>query len=73
MALPLDNLYLGIEEPAPKIIGQCAYCMDAIYEGSECYSSGGIMVHTQCFADYVQEEYTETKLAGALGFEQRTE
>lgn len=72
MALPLDNLYLGIEEPEPKIIGQCAYCMDAIYEDSECYARGGIMVHMQCFADYVQDEYSDAALAGALGFEQRT-
>lgn len=55
-----------------KHIGQCAYCMDAIYEGSECYIRGGIAVHTDCFADYVDEEYTKTELAGALGFERKT-
>ena len=55
-----ENLYLGIDEPEPKIIGQCAYCREDIYEGAE------------CFSDYVQDEYSETELAGALGFERKT-
>lgn len=72
MALPLDNLYLDIEEPEPKIIGQCAYCREDICEGTECFAFGGILVHAECFSDYVQDEYSETELAGALGFERKT-
>lgn len=67
-----ENLYLGIDEPEPKAIGQCAYCRDEIWEGSECFCCGSVMVHAECFADYVQDEYTETELAGALGFERKS-
>lgn len=67
-----ENLYLGIDEPEPKTVGQCAYCRDDIWADSECYCCGGIMVHAECFEDYVQDEYSETELARALGFERKT-
>lgn len=72
MALPLDNLYLGIDEPEPVVVGQCAYCQEDICEGTECFSCGGVLVHAECFSEYVQDEYNETELAGALGFERKT-
>ena len=67
-----ENLYLGINEPEPKTVGQCAYCRDDILEGSECFCCGSVMVHAECFEDYVQDEYSETELASALGFEKKT-
>ena len=67
-----ENLYLGIDEPEPKTVGQCAYCGDDICEGSECFCCGSVMVHAECFEDYVQDEYSETELARALGFEGKT-
>lgn len=72
MAYNGENLYLGIDEPEPKIAGQCAYCREDIYEGTECFCCNGVLVHTECFGDYVQDEYSESELAGALGFEQKT-
>ena len=48
-----ENLYLGIDEPEPKIVGQCAYCREDIYEGTECFCCNGVLVHTECFGDYV--------------------
>lgn len=72
MAYNGENLYLGIEEPEPVIAGQCAYCREDIYEGTECFCCGGVMIHAECFEDYVKDEYTETELAGALGFRERT-
>lgn len=72
MAYDGENLYLGIDEPEPKIKGQCAYCREDIWEDSECYCCGGVMVHAECFADYVQDEYTGTELARALGFERKS-
>ena len=67
-----ENLYLGIDEPEPVIVGKCAYCREDIYEGTECFCCNGVLVHTECFGDYVQDEYSESELAGALGFEQKT-
>ena len=67
-----ENLYLGIEEPEPVIIGQCAYCREDIYEGTECFCCGDVLIHAECFTDYVKDEYSETELAGALGFRERT-
>lgn len=67
-----ENLYLGINEPEPKTVGQCAYCRDDIWEGSEFFCCGSVMVHAECFEDYVQDEYSGTELARALGFEQKT-
>ena len=67
-----ENLYLGINEPEPKTVGQCAYCRDDIWEGSECFCCGSVMVHAECFEDYVQDEYSETELASALCFEKKT-
>lgn len=67
-----ENLYLGIDEPEPKTVGQCAYCRDDIWEGSECFCCGSVMVHSECFEDYVQDEYSGTELARALGFEEKT-
>lgn len=67
-----ENLYLGIEEPEPVIAGQCAYCREDIYEGTECFCRGYKLIHVECFEDYVKDEYTETELAGALGFLERT-
>ena len=67
-----ENLYLGINEPEPKTVGQCAYCRDDIWEGSECFCCGSVMVHAECFEDYVQDEYSEPELASALGFEKKT-
>ena len=32
-----ENLYLGIDEPEPVIVGKCAYCREDIYEGTECF------------------------------------
>ena len=40
-----ENLYLGIDEPEPKTVGQCAYCRDDICEGSEYFCCGSVMVH----------------------------
>ena len=67
-----ENLYIGIDEPEPKTVGQCAYCQEDIYEGTECFNCGSVLVHAECFSEYVQDEYSETELAGALGFERRT-
>lgn len=67
-----ENLYLGIEEPEPVIVGRCAYCREDIYEGTECFCRGGELLHTECFEDYVKDKYTETELAGALGFREKT-
>lgn len=67
-----ENLYLGIEEPEPVIIGQCVYCREDIYEGTECFCCGDVLLHAECFTDYVKDEYSETELAGALGFRERT-
>lgn len=72
MAYNGDNLYLGIAEPEPKIVGQCAYCREDIYEGAECFCCGGVLLHAECFEDYVRDEYSDSELAGALGFEQKT-
>ena len=33
MALPLDNLYLGIQEKEPAVIGTCAHCQEEVREG----------------------------------------
>lgn len=44
-----ENLYLGIDEPEPKTVGQCAYCREAIYEGTECFCCNGVLVHTECW------------------------
>ena len=67
-----DNLYLGISESEPKTVGQCAYCRDDIWDGSECFCCGSVMVHAECFEDYVQDEYSGTELASALCFEKKT-
>ena len=67
-----ENLYLGINEPEPKTVGQCAYCRDDIWEGSECFYCGSVMLHAECFEDYVQDEYSDSELASALGFEKKT-
>ena len=71
MAYNGENLYLGIAEPEPKIVGQCAYCREDIYEGTDCFCCGGVLVHAECFGDYVKDEYSDSELAGALGFEEK--
>lgn len=65
-------MYLGIDEPEPKIVGQCEYCREDIYEGTECFCCGSVLLHAECFGDYVKDEYSDSELAGALGFEQKT-
>ena len=37
MALPLDNLYLGIQEKEPAVIGTCAHCQEEVREGEEAF------------------------------------
>lgn len=37
-----------------------------------CFCCSGVLLHTECFGDYVRDEYSDSELAGALGLEQKT-
>ena len=54
MALPLDNLYLGIQEKEPAVIGTCAHCQEEVRDGEEAF---------------VCDTYSVDEIANALLFE----
>lgn len=64
-----ENLYLGIQEKEPEIIGECAYCHDDICKGEKAYSCGKALVHAECLLEYIIATYEPDELANALLFE----
>ena len=56
MALPLDNLYLGIQEKEPAVIGTCAHCKEEVREGEEAFVCDTVHVHAECMLEYVDGE-----------------
>lgn len=69
MALPLDNLYLGIQEKEPAAIGTCAHCQEEVREGEEAFVCDTVLVHAECMLEYVFDTYSVDEIANALLFE----
>ena len=69
MALPLDNLYLGIREKEPAVIGKCAHCQEEVREGEEAFVCDTVLVHQECMLEYVSDTYSVDEIAEALQFE----
>lgn len=69
MALPLDNLYLGIHEKEPAVIGTCAHCQEEVREGEEAFACDTVLVHAECMLEYVSDTYSVDEIANALLFE----
>lgn len=69
MALPLDNLYLGIREKEPAVIGKCAHCQEEVREGEEAFVCDTVLVHAECMLEYVSDTYSVDEIANALLFE----
>lgn len=64
-----ENLYLGIYESEPKIVGQCAYCKEEVREGEEAFVCDTVLVHAECMLEYVSDTYSVDEIANALLFE----
>lgn len=64
-----ENLYLGINEPEPKAVGQCAYCQEEVREGEEAFVCDTVLVHAECMLEYVSDTYSVDEIANALLFE----
>ncbi len=69
MALPLDNLYLGMQEKEPTVIGTCAHCQEEVREGEEAFVCDTVLVHAECMLEYVSDTYSVDEIAEALQFE----
>lgn len=69
MALLLDNLYLGIQEKEPAVIGTCSYCREEVRENEEAFVCDTVLVHKECLLEYVSDTYSVDEIAEALRFE----
>lgn len=51
--------FLFLDPEPPRVVCQCEYCHEEVYEGDDVYNIDGEIIHEDCFVDYCRDVYAD--------------